>query len=147
MGLTETIPYYKYEPPAVCENDDVRIYWNRKIQTDRTIPNNIPDLVLTFKKEKKTFIVDFAVSLATNLSKSYAEKINKYLPLRDEITEMWRMESVTIVPIVIGTLGEIPKKLKENISVLGLEWELYKPIQKSVILDTCSIVRRAVGLQ
>jgi hypothetical protein len=53
MGLTDTVPYYQYEPPPVCETEEVRLYWNRKIQTDRPIPNNIPDLVSTFKLKRR----------------------------------------------------------------------------------------------
>lgn len=147
MGLTEVVPHYNYNPLPVCENAEVKLYWNRKIQTDRPIPNNIPDLVFTLKKQKKTFIVDFAVPLAANMMKTYAEKVNKYTPLRDEIQHMWHMDTVVIVPIVIGTTGEIPKNLKNNLTQLGLNWELYKHLQKSVLLDTCSIVRRVIGSQ
>ena len=145
MGLQEHVPYYQYEPPPVCENAHVRIYWNRKIVTDKTIPNNIPDIVLTLKDEKKTFIVDFAVPLPTNIEKTYSEKINKYLPLSDEIRQMWNMESVVIAPIVVGSTGEIPKTIKKSLDILGLSWEIYLPLQKSVLLDTCSIVRRVLG--
>ncbi|CAH2014131.1 unnamed protein product [Acanthoscelides obtectus] len=53
MGLTEIVPYYLYEPPAVCEDEQTRLYWNRKIITDRPISNNIPDIVLTLKNENK----------------------------------------------------------------------------------------------
>ena len=145
MGLTDTLPYYGYEPPPVCENQEIRLYWNRRIQTDRPVANNIPDLILTFKNEKKTFIVDFAVPLPNNISKTYAEKISKYLPLRDEILQMWQMDVLNIIPVVIGATGEIPRSFKTSLQQLGLELELYIPIQKSVLLDTCSIVRRVIG--
>lgn len=147
MGLAETVPYYQYDPPAVCENNEVRLYWNRKIQTDRPIINNIPDIVLTFKNIKRTYIIDFAVPLCDNINKTYAEKINKYLPLRDEILQMWRMEETKIIPIVIGATGEVPKNLKNSLLQLGLDWEIYLSLQKSILLDTCSIVRRVIGNQ
>ena len=145
MALSDTVPYYQYEPPPVCEDERIKLYWNRKIVTDRTITNNIPDLVLTLKEEKKTFIVDFAIPLAANITKTYNEKISKYLPLADEIGKMWNMNSVVVLPVIVGATGEIPKTLKTSISELGLQWDLYLPIQKSVILDTCAIVRRVIG--
>ncbi|VEN60233.1 unnamed protein product, partial [Callosobruchus maculatus] len=102
MKLENIVPCYKYEPPAVCEDEKVRIYWNRKIQTDRRIECNIPDIVLSLKDKKVTYIIDIAVPLSANVTATYAEKVNKYLPLADEIGKMWRMEKVQIVPIVIG---------------------------------------------
>ncbi|KAJ8967778.1 hypothetical protein NQ314_002623 [Rhamnusium bicolor] len=147
MGLTETTPYYQYTPQPVYETENALLYWNRPIITDRTIPNNIPDIVLTLKNEKRTYIIDIAVPLPSNIMKTHAEKINKYLPLADEIKKMWKMESVTIVPIVVGATGEIPHKLHAGLKTLKLQNGLYIPIQKSVLLDTCSIVRRVLGDQ
>ena len=52
------------------------------------------------------------------------EKINKYLDLAVEIKELWKMKSAKVVPVVIGALGTIPKRLKvylRNINVgIGL---------------------------
>ena len=48
------------------------------------------------------------------------EKINKYLDLAVEIKELWKMKSAKVVPVVIGALGTIPKRLKvylRNINV------------------------------
>lgn len=143
--FNETTPYYEYEPPPVCEDEKVRIYWNRKIITDKPIPNNIPDIVLTLKNEKITYIIDVAIPLAANITKTTTEKINKYLPLADEIKDMWSMDKVIVVPVVIGATGEIPKRLDRSIDELQLDHQLYIPIQKSVLLDTCAIVRRALN--
>lgn len=57
--------------------------------------NNIPDMVPT---RKCAYVVDFAVSLPSNIIKTYNEEINKYLPLRDEILQMWNLDEVKIVP-------------------------------------------------
>lgn len=138
-------PYYAYEPPPVYEDDTCKLYWNRKIITDRPIPNNIPDIVLTLKAERTTYIIDIAVPLVKNIEKTNTEKVNKYIPLADEIKDMWQMQKVIILPIIIGTLGEVPKKLTENIGKLMLNTNIYKIMQKSVLLDTSAIVRRVLG--
>lgn len=145
MKIPITQPYYDYQPNPITEDDHCRIYWNRKIVTDRPIPNNIPDIVITLKEKRQTFIIDIAVPLPTNATKTYNEKISKYLPLADEIKELWNMERVTIIPLVVGATGEIPVKLINNIKKLEMPDTLYISIQKSVILDTCSIVRRVMG--
>lgn len=145
MAYEDPAPYYQYEPPPVTEDLNVRLYWNRKIITDKPITNNIPDIVLTVKDQKTAYIIDIAVPLPNNIARTNAEKINKYLPLVDEIKEMWNLDRAVVVPIVVGATGEIPKRLLENLRTLQLDQTLYKPMQKSVLLDTCSIVRRVLG--
>ena len=33
-------PHYKYTSDNVPENDNFKLYWNRSISTDKTIPSN-----------------------------------------------------------------------------------------------------------
>jgi len=53
--------YYKYTPAIVLENDNFKLYWNRSILTDKTIPFNRPDITFINKKIKNTFQIDIAV--------------------------------------------------------------------------------------
>lgn len=147
FGDEKQEPYYSYDPPPIRENQNCRLYWNRPIITDKPIPNNIPDIVLVLKSQRTTYIIDIAVPLPANLKKTHTEKISKYLPLADEIKSMWGMTKVIVVPFVIGATGEIPKTLNSSIDILDLNRDVYISIQKSVILDTCSIVRRILGQQ
>jgi hypothetical protein len=34
-------PYNKYTPASVLENDNLKLYWNRSIITDKTIPSRL----------------------------------------------------------------------------------------------------------
>ena len=43
-------PYYSYEPEPVLESDEHALYWDRTVLTDRTVPENRPDLVWRDKK-------------------------------------------------------------------------------------------------
>jgi hypothetical protein len=54
-------PYYRYTPANVLENDNFKLYWNRSIITDKTIPANRPDITLTNNKTKTTYLIDIAV--------------------------------------------------------------------------------------
>jgi hypothetical protein len=38
--LNKTMPYYKYIPNTILENDTIKIYWDRSLITDKTIHNN-----------------------------------------------------------------------------------------------------------
>lgn len=67
IELSEIVLYYEYNPTPVCKTDVVRVYWNRKVQTARPIPNSINYLGLTIKKRKKTIF--------SNSSKNYVERI------------------------------------------------------------------------
>lgn len=138
-------PYYEYDPELVLESENSRLYWNRSIITDRHIPNNIPDIVLTLKEEKSTYMIDVAIPLGPNINKTYSEKISKYLPLADEIKIMWRMNKVKIIPVILGATGEIPVTLHKSLRDLQLSAGLISLMQKSVLLDTCAIVRRVLG--
>ncbi len=46
-----------------------------------------------------------------------------------------------VIPIVIGTLGTVPKKLKERLESIGIETKVDE-LQKSVILNTARILRK-----
>jgi hypothetical protein len=48
-------PYYKYTPANVLQNENFKLYWNRSILTDKTIPFNRPDITFMNKKTKSTF--------------------------------------------------------------------------------------------
>jgi hypothetical protein len=52
-GLIETnIPYYKYTPHTILENERYKLYWDRTIITDRTVSNNRPDITWIDKIKK-----------------------------------------------------------------------------------------------
>ena len=44
--------YYKYTPANVLKNENIKLYWNRSILTDKTVPFNRPDI--TFMNKTKT---------------------------------------------------------------------------------------------
>jgi hypothetical protein len=63
------------------------------------VPSNRPDITLTNKKAKNTFLIDIAVPNTHNLAKTIAEKQKKYQELATEIRDMWKQDAVQVVPI------------------------------------------------
>jgi len=59
----------------------------------------------------------------------------------NEIYAMWKQKAAQVIPIVISSRGVIPKSLSQSLTRLNLHPNTYIQLQKSVILDTCSIVR------
>ena len=88
--IVDKSPYYKYAPANVLEIDNFKLYWNRCMFTDKTIPFNRPDTTLMNKKTKNTFLIDIAVPNTHNLAKTITYKQNKYQELANEICAMWK---------------------------------------------------------
>ncbi|KAL1446054.1 hypothetical protein WDU94_005517 [Cyamophila willieti] len=109
--IKHTTPFYKYSPEQVIENDNAILYWDQPIQTDRSITCNRPDLILVNKRTQSAIIIDIAVPLTHNIIKTENEKLNKYQELKIEITRIWKLKSVIIVPIVMSTEGLVSKKI------------------------------------
>ena len=75
--IVDKSPYYKYIPANVPENDNFKLYWNRTILMDKTIPFNRPDITFMNKKTKNTFLIDIAVPNTHNLTKTVTDKQKK----------------------------------------------------------------------
>jgi ribosome-associated translation inhibitor RaiA len=62
---------------------------NNNVQTDRTIPNNKPDIKIRDNEERTYMLIDVAISRDRNVIKKEAERILKYKDLTTEIQRMW----------------------------------------------------------
>jgi hypothetical protein len=124
----------------VLENN-FKLYWNCSIITDKTIPSKRPDITFTNKKTKNTFLIDIAIPNTHNLAKTITEKQNKFQELVKEVHDIWKQDAVQVVPIVISATGIIPKSLSQSLKRLNLHPNTYIPMQKVVILGTCSLAR------
>ena len=71
--------WYEHVPKSVetSQGRKVTILWNQQVQTDRTIPNNKPDIIIRDNKQGTCMSVDVAVSGDRNVIKKEAEKIVK----------------------------------------------------------------------
>jgi len=139
--IDDKISYYKDTPANVLENENFKLYWNRSILTDKTISFNRPDITFMKNKTKNNFMIDIAVPNTHNLAKTITDKQNKYQELANEICAMWKQKAAQLIQIVIASTGVIPKSLSQSLTTLHLHPNTYIQLQRSVILDTCSIVR------
>ena len=69
-----------------------------------------PDILLINKETNECFIVDIAVPADYNIDGGEFEKISKYSELKVELSRMLNKKTF-VIPIVIGALGSIPKRL------------------------------------
>jgi len=54
---------------------------------------------------------------------------------------MWYQEAIIVIAI-LSMIGLIPKSLSHNLNIINLKDDIYKNIQKTIIIDTCSLTRR-----
>ena len=83
----------------------VTILWNQ-VRTDRTVPNNKPDIIICNDEKETCMLIDVAITGDRNVIKKEAENILKY---KDHIMEIQCMWTVTakVIPVIIGATGTI----------------------------------------
>jgi len=120
----------------------VTILWNQQIQTDRTIPNNKPDIIMRDNEKGTCMLIDVAFSGDRNVIKKEAEKILKYKDLTIEIQCMWNVKT-KVIPVTIGATGTISKSFRKYISNIPGNHEV-KELQKTAILGSAHILRKVL---
>lgn len=140
--LKETVPYYNYNPQPVIRSDELTLYWDRSMHTDKKVGSNRPDITLIDKREKIAYLIDVAVPNSHNIKKKVEKKLEIYANLAFEIKKQNKLKKVEVIPIIISATGVIPKCLKGYLTRIGLPWGLFVELQKAAVLGTCRAVRR-----
>ena len=105
---------YEHVPKSVetSQGGKVNILWNQQIQTDRTIPNNKPDIIFRDNEKGTCMLIDVAISGDRNVIKKEAEKILNYKDLTIEIQRIWNVKT-KVIPVIIGETGTISKSFRK----------------------------------
>jgi len=82
--------WYEHVPKSVETSQGGKeiILWNQQVQTDRTIPNNKPDIIIRNNESRTCMLIDVAISGDRNVIKKEAEKILEYKDLTIETQSM-----------------------------------------------------------
>jgi len=136
--------WYEHVPKSVetGQRGNVTILWNQQIQTDRTIPNNKPDIIIRDNEKRTCMLIDVAISGDRNVIKKEAEKILKYKDLTIEIQGMCNVKT-KVIPVIIGATGTISKSFRKYVSNIPGNHEV-KELQKTGILGTAHILRKVL---
>ena len=62
----------------MLKNDQVKVLWDFKIQTDRHLDHNRPDIVVLEKKERVCYIINVACPFDMRVLEKEQEKIDPY---------------------------------------------------------------------
>ena len=69
--------------PKVIENEQVMILWDFKIQIDKLVLANQPDIVVV--DQRTAVVIDVAIPRDGNIRKKEHEKLKKYQGLKEEL--------------------------------------------------------------
>jgi len=71
--------WYEHVPKSVetGQGGNVNILWNQQVQTDRTIPNNKPDIVIRDNEKRTCMLIDVAISGDRNVIKKRSRENSK----------------------------------------------------------------------
>ena len=133
-GKTGQKALYEHVPKSVetSQGSKATTVWNQQVQTDRTIPNNKPDIIIRDNEKGTCMLIDVAISGDRNVIKKEAQKILKYKDLKIEIQRMWNVKT-KVIPVIIGTTGTISKSFRKYVSNIPGKHNV-KELQKTAIL-------------
>jgi hypothetical protein len=115
------------------ENDNYKLYFDRTVLTDIHIKHNRPDIINLNKQQKQAYLLDIAVPNSHNITQTYNTKINKYLELSVAMRNLWCLEKISILPLIISATGIVPQSLFKKLKILDLENTLVVEIQNSIL--------------
>ena len=73
------------------------------------------------------------------------EKIEKYQDLKREIGRLWGIRHLEVVPVVVGALGVVSKRLDAWLEKLGVTIRTGL-LQKTALLGTARILRKLLAI-
>jgi hypothetical protein len=112
------------------------------VQTDRTIPNNKPDIIIRDNEKGTCMLINVAISGDRNVIKKETEKILKYKDLTIEIQCMWIVKTRAI-PVIIGATGTISKSFRKYVSSIPGNHEV-RELQETARLGTTHILQKVL---
>ena len=124
-------------------NEQIEIWWDKKIKTLTSGQHNKPDIVMWKKEDKQYFIIDRSVGLDVNVTKNFHQKCDNYLPLAAELKRLYDKFNFEVIPITIGATGLVTNDLKLILKRIGTKNidDVALKCQKSALLGTLKIVK------
>lgn len=83
---------WKHKPNSVMSNKSVFVLWNIPVQTDRTIKNSQPDIIVKDLLEKLLFHWGHNPCKCKYFSKLF-NKLSKYKDLETKIQKTWHLKT------------------------------------------------------
>ena len=73
------------------------------------------------KDSKKALIIDIASSGGYNVVEKESEKVENYQDLKREIKKLWNLRSVDVIPVVVGALGSVSRRIGQCLEQIWID--------------------------
>jgi hypothetical protein len=112
------------------------------VQTDRTIPNDKPDIIIRDNETGTCMLIDVAILGDRNVIKKEAEKILKYKALIIEIQRMWNVKTKVTASNNRGNWNHF--KILQKILEQRTGKAQYQGTTKTAVLGTAYTLRKVL---
>ena len=136
--MSRSEKWYEDQPEGVVENEKCKILRDMAIQCDRRIEARRPDIVVVEKGNNKAIIVDKGDH---RVYEKVGEKIEKCQDLKRETGRLRGVRDLEVVPVVVGALGVVSKRLDVWLEKLALTTRTGLT-QKTALLGTARILSK-----
>ena len=132
-------------PLPVINTPTKEIWWDKPLQTPNKIEHNRPDIVIWDRNRTTCTVVEVGVPLDFNIASCQRNKADKYMPLISELQQMYPGFKYQVAPIILGALGTVPNRLKEELSKLNIAEDqvrnVIKRLKKTAIIGSIKIMK------
>jgi hypothetical protein len=104
LGIKTTEDWFSHIPKPVCQHEDITILWNQRVQTDREVLENRPDIIIKNMNDKICLLIYKAIPSDRNVIHKEFEKNIKIKKISIENEQMWIMKCF-VTPVIIGATG------------------------------------------
>ena len=101
-------------------------------------------MIVVDKKEISCKIIDFPVPGDSRIEEKEEDKMEKYQELGSELQKILNVK-VKIIPLVVGSLGAIPKQCGNRLKQIGITTGTAQ-VQKTVLLGTGKLFRKVLEI-
>jgi hypothetical protein len=131
--------------PLTREGKQGELLWDPKVKTVNKLEHNHPDIVVKMP-EGQVLILEFAVCRDDMVVERATEKERRYQLLARDWQQKHGGAHPTVLPIVIGTRGVVPKATVQALQKLkkwGFDVSLSK-LQKAAVIGSIKIVQKTI---
>ena len=137
---------WSHEPAPTTADENTTIYYDKIIPTGRFIENNAvkPDIVLWDRLNRSALIIDVSVPNDFGINRAEREKVTKYQDLKNALRDEWELDSIEIIPVIIGATGIMKDNLQDYLDMIPGRPTKFE-VQVAALRGTVSILKRALG--
>ena len=131
---------FSSEPEYIYEKDHREYWWNVSVKTATKVAHNKPDLIIWNRETKICSVIEFTCLLDININKKVKAKLENYGQLVGNLQIMYPDYKFQVVPIVVRTMGSVPKSLTNYLQMIGFSEKdskvlILKLVIKSMFLN------------